>query len=84
MLTVAEAVQKITVAPRRILGLPLPVVAEGEEANLTVFDATTRWTFEPRHIRSKSRNTPFTGSEMVGRPWAIYHKKQFVPTDTTE
>ena len=84
VLTVAEAVQKITVAPRRILGLPLPVVSEGEEANLTVFDATTRWTFEARHIRSKSRNTPFTGTEMVGRPWAIYHRKQFVPTDTAE
>lgn len=84
VLTVAEAVQKITVAPRRILGLPLPVVAEGEEANLTVFDATTRWTFESRHIRSKSRNTPFTGSEMVGRPWAIYNRKQFVPTDAAE
>ena len=84
VLTIAEAVRKITVAPRRILGLPLPRVAEGEEANLTVFDATTRWTFESRHIRSKSRNTPFTGSEMVGRPWAIYNRKQFVPTDAAE
>lgn len=84
VLTIAEAVRKITVAPRGILGLPLPVVAEGEEANLTVFDATTRWTFESQHIRSKSRNTPFTGTEMVGRPWAIYHRKQFVPTDTAE
>ncbi len=81
VLSVAEAVRKITEAPRRILGLALPAVAEGEVANLTVFDAETRWVFEPKHIRSKSRNTPFVGAEMVGRAWAIYNKKQFAPAD---
>ena len=81
ILPVGEAVRKMTAAPRQILGLPVPVVAEGEAANLTIFDAATRWVFEPKHIRSKSRNTPFTGEELVGRPWAIYHKKQFAPTD---
>jgi dihydroorotase len=56
-------------------------IREGDAANLTIFDATTRWTFEARHIRSKSRNTPFVGAEMVGRPWAIYNKAQLVETD---
>jgi dihydroorotase len=78
VLTLLEAVFKLTVAPRRILRLPVPRLAEGYPANLTVFDATTRWTFEDRHIRSKSRNTPFVGDELVGRAWAIYNKKQFV------
>lgn len=78
VLTVVEAVAKLTVAPRRILRLPLPRLAEGEAANLTVFDATTRWTFEDRHIHSKSHNTPFTGYELTGKAWAIYNKGQFV------
>lgn len=78
VLTTAEAVHKLTVAPRRILGLPLPRLAEGEPANLTLFDATTRWTFEARHVHSKSRNTPFVGHEMVGKAWAIYNKGRFV------
>jgi dihydroorotase len=78
VLTVAQAVHKLCVAPRRVLGLPVPHLAVGEPANLTVFDATTRWTFEAHHIRSKSRNTPFVGAEMVGKAWAIYHKGQFV------
>ncbi|GEM_PF-1705617 len=81
VLTVAEAVRKLTVAPRRILRLPLPRLAEGEAANLTVFDAETRWTFEERHIRSKSRNTPFVGFEMVGRAWAVYNKGRFVENE---
>ncbi len=78
VLSVAEAVRKLTVAPRRILGLPLPKLAEGEAANLTLFDATTRWTFEARHVHSKSHNTPFLGHEMVGKAWAIYNKGRFV------
>ncbi len=78
VLTLAEAVYKLTVAPRRILRLPVPRLAEGEPANLTVFDATTRWVFEERHIRSKSRNTPFLGETLVGRAWAIYNRGWFV------
>jgi hypothetical protein len=55
------------VAPREILRLPVPTITEGEPANLTMFDADTEWTFEERHIRSKSRNTPFVGRP-YGRP----------------
>ncbi len=81
VLTVAEAVYKLTVAPRRILRLPVPRLAEGEPANLTIFDTTTRWVFEERHIRSKSRNTPFLGEELIGRAWAIYNWGWFVPQE---
>ena len=78
VLSVAEAVRKLTVAPRGILRLPLPKLAEGEPANLTIFDATTRWTFEASHVRSKSHNTPFIGHEMVGKAWALYNKGQLM------
>lgn len=78
VLDVAAAVRKLVVAPRRILGLPVPVLETGQAANLTVFDATTRWTFEARHIRSKSHNTPFVGEEMVGRAFAVYNRGRFV------
>lgn len=78
ILSTADAVRKLTVEPRRILRIPLPKIEKGEAANLTIFDATTEWTFEARHIQSKSRNTPYVGDKMVGRAWAIYNKKQFV------
>ena len=77
VLSVVDAVRALTVAPRRILRLPIPHLQEGEAANLTVFDTDTRWTFTDDHIRSKSRNTPFVGSEMVGKPRAIYCNRQF-------
>jgi dihydroorotase len=78
VLTLEECVRKVTVEPRRILRLANPEISTGAAANLTIFDGDTRWTFEARHIRSRSRNTPFVGSEMVGRAWAIYNKGQFV------
>lgn len=78
VLSVEEAVAKLTVAPRRILRLDDPVLAEGEPARLTLFDASTRWTFAEEHVHSKSQNTPFLGDELVGRPWAIYADGRFV------
>ena len=78
VLTLEQAVKKLTVEPRRILGLPLPKLEEGAPANLTVFDATTEWTFEAGHIKSRSRNTPFVGAPMVGRAWAVYNRGRLV------
>lgn len=78
VLSLAQAVRALAVAPREILGLPVPSLAEGAEANLTVFDATTRWTFEARHIQSKSRNTPFVGAPMTGKAWGVVNHGQWV------
>ena len=81
VLSLAQAVRALTVAPREILGLAVPRVAAGEAAELTVFDAETEWTFGPEHIQSKSRNTPFVGAPMTGRAWGIYHRGQWVPAE---
>ena len=84
VLTVAEAVEKLTLAPRRILRLPAPQIEQGAPACLTIFDAETRWTFSEADIRSKSQNTPFVGAELVGRAWAIYNRGQFVEAQSEE
>ena len=81
VLTLAQAVRALAVAPREVLGLPVPRIAPGEPANLTVFDATTEWTFEARHIRSKSANTPFVGARMVGRAYAVVNRGQVVEAE---
>ncbi len=81
VLTLAQAVRKLAVAPREILGLDVPTLDEGAEANLTVFDDSTEWTFEARHVRSKSHNTPFIGAPMVGRAWAIVNHGQLVEAE---
>ena len=82
VLTIREAVEKITTAPRRVLRIPVPEIAVGAPANLTVFDADSNWTFERSHIHSKSRNTPFVGHLMVGKAHAIYNRGQLVENDS--
>ena len=56
----------------------MPEIVEGDPARLTIFDASTEWTFAEDDVRSKSQNTPFVGHEMVGRPWAVYSDGQFI------
>lgn len=81
VLSVREAVEKLTLGPRRVLGLENPTLEEGATASLTVFDASTRWTFTEDHVRSKSENTPFLGEDLIGRPWAVYNDGQFIRND---
>ena len=76
-LPVEALVEKFAVNPRRILNLPVPQVAEGQVANLTLFHPDEEWTFSVQHIRSASRNTPFTGKKLKGRAVAIFNKNQF-------
>jgi dihydroorotase len=64
----AAMVDRMSCAPARAFGLPGGTLAEGSAADLTVFDPAAEWTVDPKLFRSKSRNTPFTGWALVGRP----------------
>ena len=81
VLPLEDAVRKLAVAPREILGLEVPGLEAGAAATLTVFDATTEWTFDKRHVRSKSHNTPFVGARMVGKAWAVVNNGLFVEAE---
>lgn len=61
------AIEKLAVAPRRILNLPVPELIEGAPANLTILDENIEWTYDVRQTCSKGRNTPFDGTRMKGR-----------------
>jgi len=66
-LPLEKMIQKLTVAPRVILGLEIPELKNGAEANLTVFDPKSKWTFDKGSNHSKSINSWFYGKELVGR-----------------
>jgi dihydroorotase len=57
--------------PARIAGLTAehggPIV-EGRAANLTVLDLEHQWTVVPEQLASRSRNTPYKGWSLTGRP----------------
>lgn len=68
-LTLTQAIERLSVAPARILGLEEqggPLV-EGSTANVCVFDPAAGWTVDPSRFQSKSRNTPFAGQALKGK-----------------
>jgi len=67
-------IARVVYAPRRILSQPLPAIATGEPANLTIIDPEGSWTVRPEEFRSKSRNTPFKGWELTGRARGIVNR----------
>ncbi|HMU72942.1 MAG TPA: dihydroorotase, partial [Ferruginibacter sp.] len=54
-------VQMQAVNARRLFGLPVPEIAEGADACLTIFAPAAAFTPDEKNIRSKSKNSPFTG-----------------------
>ena len=76
VLTLAQMIEKLSVNPRRILHLPTIVIAEGEAANLTIFDPAAEWIVDPPSFKSRSKNTPFGGKKLIGKPIGVLNNGQ--------
>lgn len=66
-LTLEQAIEKMTSAPAKILGLPTGTLKVGAPADVTIFDAKANWKLEKSKLASKSKNTPYDGHEMIGQ-----------------
>jgi dihydroorotase len=67
ILPIERAVELMTIAPARALGLRAGVLRPGEPADVTVFDPLAEWTVDPSTFASRSRNTPFAGRKVHGQ-----------------
>jgi dihydroorotase len=59
VLSLADAIKKMTIVPARILGLELPAIKVGMKVNLTIFHPHAEWRIDKNQFKSKGRNTPF-------------------------
>jgi dihydroorotase len=76
-LSLARMVEKMAIEPRRILNLPVPEIKKGQEANLTLLDATKEWKVDKTRFRSKSHNTPFHDWQLTGRSTGVFNHGQW-------
>jgi dihydroorotase len=70
ILTLSQAIEKMTTAPARIFGLNSLGVGSlrpGIKADLTLIDLDRKWKVDAINFYSKGRNCPFNGWELHGK-----------------
>ena len=79
-ITPLELMRRMSTNPARIIGKPGGSLAEGQPANIVVFDPACSWVYDAAKGYSKSRNSPWDGRTMTGRAVAtivdgrlVYH-----------
>lgn len=67
VLTLSQMVEKMSLTPARILGVPGGTLSVGTPADITVFDPDAEWTVDVNQFKSKSRNSVLQGVTLTGR-----------------
>lgn len=67
VLSLTEAVEKMTINPAKIIGINGGSLKEGMPADIAIIDIDTTYRYDKSKVKSKSNNTPFDGWEMKGR-----------------
>jgi dihydroorotase len=78
-LPLRRIVELLSTNPARIMNLRgRGSLAPGSHADVVIFDAKKRWTYNASNSRSKSRNTPFDGWTFTGKVMATIVSGNFV------
>ena len=65
-MTLSRAIESLTSAPARCFKLTPTAIRKGAVADITVIDLEKKMLFTPEVVLSKSKNSPFFGTEMQG------------------
>ena len=68
VLTLSELIEKMSLNPSNILGISKGTLGEGKIADIAIFDPSKTWTVKADELLSKSKNTPYDGWELFGKP----------------
>jgi len=68
VISINDAIAKMTANPARILGLEKGTLSPGADADITIIDLNKEQAVDPSRFESKGRNTPFGGWKLKGWP----------------
>ncbi len=71
-----QLIEKLSINPRKILNLPIPKIAVGEFANLSILDLNKVWTVDINKFKSKSKNSPFDRKLLTGMSVAVINNSK--------
>lgn len=80
-LSLSQLVEKLSINPRKVLNMPVPLIKEGEIAELTIFDPDLIWTVDVSKFKSKSKNSPFDKRLLTGKSLAVISKNKMFYED---
>ena len=67
-LTMSQLIEKMSKNPSEVLGIAKGTLGVGYGADIVIFDPETSWTVDIKELHSKSKNSPFNGFELYGKP----------------
>ena len=68
VLTMSQLIEKMSYNPSQILGISKGTLGEGKIADITIFNPEEKWTVDIEKLHSKSKNSPYHGYELYGKP----------------
>jgi dihydroorotase len=78
IITLPQAIERMSSNPARILGIPGGSLEEGKPADITIIDLDKKWVVDPDAFASQGRNTPFTGWRLRGKAYATIVRGEVV------
>jgi len=78
VITLSQAIERMSSNPARILGIPGGSLEEGKPADITIIDLNKKWVVDPDAFASKGRNTPFAGWRLQGKAYATIVRGEVV------
>ncbi|MBD3274935.1 MAG: amidohydrolase family protein, partial [Candidatus Marinimicrobia bacterium] len=76
--TLETVLDRLVVSPRRILKLPMNFFTLGELAEMVILDPKEEWVFKQSQVQSRSKNSPFYGSQLLGRVKGVINRSHAV------
>ena len=67
-LTLGGLLEKMALNPARLLNIAKGTLCDGAIADVIIFNPEKKWTVDISKLHSKSKNSPFDGFELFGKP----------------
>lgn len=68
VLSMSELIEKMSLNPSRVLGISKGTLSAGRSADIVIFDPEKEWTVDVNEFHSKSKNSPYDGFKLYGKP----------------
>lgn len=75
-LNAQQITEKLAIAPRKLLKLPVPSINIGQDANVVAYNPAEEWIFDYKNNASKSNNSPLLGQILKGKVKFVHNNKK--------